>query len=580
MLNIEQVALKVDSLRRKNTARDERMANVLEVRRGNMAEISPELFPEGTSKAMVANFIDVAARDVAEVLAPLPSFNCISKNNSDRAKKNADTRTLIVNNYVETSRLQTLMYTGADYYGTYGFLPIVVEADPEARLPKLRIDNPLGAYPEFDRFRKLVSYTKRYMKTIGELVVEFPEYSDRIMGNRDYDEVNYNTALEMIRYEDKEQITLYLPQRNNLVLRKTENPMGEVMVRIAQRPGIDDEPRGQFDDVLWVQIARARFAYLAMDAAEKSVNAPLAVPNDVQEFAFGPDAVLRTSQPQNIRKVGLDLPPAVFTEAALLQQEMRVGSRYPEGRTGSVNASVITGQGLQALLGSFDTQVKTGQQILADAFEDVLALALRMDEKLFSGEKSVHGVRNGSPYELTYDPRKDIKGDYTVQVRYGLMAGLDPSRALIFSLQALGADLVSRDFVMRELPWSMNVVGEQQSIDIQRMRDNLNASMAAIAQAIPQMVAQGQDPADLATKMAEIIKQRQKGVAIEEAVSEVFAPKAPPTPQVASGGMTAPVEPPVPSAPVAATPEVPPQQGGGEQQLPPDLMGLLNQLGG
>ena len=580
MLNIEQVALKVEALKRKSTARDERMGNVLEVRRGNMASISPELFPEGTSKAMVANFVDVAARDVAEVLAPLPSFNCMSKNNSDKAKKNSEIRTLIINNYVETSRLQTQLYTGADYYGTYGFLPIVVEADADARLPKIRIDNPLGAYPEFDRFRKLVSYTKRYLKSIGELIVEFPEYSDRIMARQDYDEVNYNTTLEMIRYEDRNQIILYLPQRNNLILRKTENPMGEVMVVIAQRPGIDDEPRGQFDDVLWVQIARARFAYLAMDAAEKSVNAPLAVPNDVQEFAFGPDSVLRTSQPQNIRKVGLDLPPAVFTEAALLQQEMRVGSRYPEGRTGTVNASVITGQGLQALLGSFDTQVKTGQQILADAFEDVLALALRLDEKLFSGEKSVHGVRNGSPYEITYDPSKDIKGDYTVQVRYGLMAGLDPSRALIFSLQALGADLVSRDFVMRELPWSMNVVSEQESIDVQRMRDNLNASMASLAQAIPQMVAQGQDPADLAMKMAEVIKARQKGVAIEEAVSTVFAPKPPPeAPQVASGGMNAPVEPPVPSAPVAS-PEAPPQGAAPQGQPPAGLMEIISQLGG
>ncbi len=40
--------------------------------------------------------------------------------------------------------------------------------------------------------------------------------------------------------------------------------------------------------------------------------------------------------------------------------------------------------------------------------------------------------------------------DYTVEVRYGLMAGLDPSRALIFSLQAMGGDLVSREFVMSE----------------------------------------------------------------------------------------------------------------------------------
>jgi hypothetical protein len=355
--------------------------------------------------------------------------------------------------------------------------------------------------------------------------------------------------------------------------------MGEVMVRVAMRPGIDNEPRGQFDDVLWVQIARARFAQLAMDAAEKSINAPLAVPNDVQEFAFGPDAVLRTAQPQNIRRVGLEVPPAAFQEAEILQREMRLGARYPEGRSGVINASVVTGQGVQALLGAFDTQVKTGQQILSDVFEDVIELCLKMDERLFAGEKKVAATSGGARFEVSYDPSRDIRGDYTVQVRYGLMSGLDPSRALIFSLQALGADLVSRDFVMRELPWSMNVGGEQQSIDVQRMRDNLNASVASLAQAIPQFAAQGQDPSQLVNNIAEVIKERQKGTNIEDAVQKVFAPE--PAPQVPPAEMTAPGEQPVPVAPVEAPPGGPsptaPEQAL-QMQGQMDIQALLGQL--
>jgi hypothetical protein len=579
--NITRIAAKVEALKRRNASRDARMADILEVRRGNLVNVFPEMFPEGATKAMIANFVDVAARDVSEVLAPLPSFNCTSTLNSDRAKKFADTKTLIANNYIQHARLQTQMYTGADWYGTYGFLPIVVEADTESNLPRIRVENPLGSYPEFDRYNRVVSFTKRYIKTIAELIIEFPEFEREILNGYKLDEIDLYSELEMIRYEDKNVILLYLPTRGNLVLTSTENPMGEVMVRVAMRPGIDSEPRGQFDDVLWVQIARARFAQLAMDAAEKSINAPLAVPNDLQEFAFGPDAVLRTAQPQNIRRVGLEVPPAAFTEAALLQQEMRMGARYPEGRSGTIDASIITGQGVQALLGAFDTQVKTGQQILTDTFEDVMSLCFKMDEKLFAGPKKINTVSNGAKYELEYDSRRDIKGDYSIQVRYGLMSGLDPSRALIFSLQALGADLISRDFVMRELPWSMNVTGEQQQIDVQRMRDNLNASMAGLANAIPEMVAQGQDPSELAMKMAEVIKERQKGTQIEEAVTKVFAPTPAPTstaPQVASGvPPMAPVEPSVPTAPVAAAPEAP--QTGQPQQPPAGLQELLSQLG-
>jgi hypothetical protein len=581
-LNISQIANKVEALKRRNQDRDSRMSDILEVRRGNLTYVFPDMFPEGSSKAMIANFVDVAARDVSEVLAPLPSINCsTTKNNSDRARKAADVRTLIANNYIQFSRLQTQMYQGADWYGTYGFLPIVVEPDSEFNLPRIRVDNPQGSYPEFDRHNKLISYTKRYKKTIAELISDFPEYDRKIMG-RDPEDVDYYSELELIRYEDAEQIVLFLPNRQNLVLNSTPNPMGEVMVRIAMRPSIDNQPRGQFDDVLWVQIARARFAQLAMDAAEKSINAPLAVPNDVQEFAFGPDAILRTAQPQNIRRVGLEVPPAAFAEAEILQREMRLGARYPEGRSGVIDASVITGQGVQALLGAFDTQVKTGQQILADVFEDVIQLCFKMDEKLFPGSKKITATTSGTKHELNYNSRVDINGDYSIEIRYGLMSGLDPSRALIFSLQALGAELISRDFVMRELPWSMNVSGEQEQIDVQKMRDNLNASISAMAQAIPQMTMQGQDPSTIVMKIAEVIKERQKGTSIEDAVEKAFAPE-PPKVAPAEETTAAPVEQSVPSAPVEAPPGAPTSEQGEaevaqQQQSPPNIEQVLGQL--
>jgi len=572
-LNVQQIADKVEALKRRYSDRDVRMANVLSVRRGEIQSVFPDFFPEGMPAPMVANFIDIAARDLAEVLAPLPSFNCSTINvTSDRAKAQADKRTMVVNNYVQTSRLQTQMYTGADWYLTYGFLPIVVEVDVENNQPRIRVDNPLGAYPEFDRFGRVVSYTRRYYKTLAELVVEFPEYERQLVGPHGRENVDMYAMIEMVRYEDADQIILFVPSKDNLPLRVTPNPVGEIMVRVAKRPSIDDDMRGQFDDVVWVQLARARFALLGLEAAEKSVQAPLALPNDVQELAFGPDAVLRSQNPQQIRRVGLDLPTAAFTEQAVLQQEMRLGSRYPEGRTGNIDASIITGQGVQALLGAFDSQIKAGQQILAQTFEDVLSLCLRIDEKLFSYEKTVRGYNDGAPYELKYNPAKDIKGDYTVEVRYGLMAGLDPSRALIFSLQALGGDLVSREFVMKELPWSVNVSKEQERIDIQRMRDNLNRAIEASAQALPQLIASGQNPSKLILQLSQIIDARKNGTSIEEAAKEIFA-EPEPTPVEESPEQVA-AQPSPPGAPSPSTGASSPPQGA------PDIASILGQLAG
>lgn len=593
MLSIEQITGKVLSLQDRYSARDQRMRDIAAVRRGNMESVAPEMFPEGISKPMIANFVDVVARDLAETLAPLPSFNCSTVNStSDSARKAADKRSMIANNYVQNSGLQTQMYTGADWIFTYAYMPIVVEPDFEARMPRIRIENPMGAYPEYDRYGKCVSYTKRYLKTIRELIVDFPEYETRILGKLGYQNQDLNTELDVMHYQDKDQIVMFLPQRDSLVLRKAKNPLGKLAVVVPRRPGIDvDDPRGQFDDVLWVQIARARFSLLAMEAAEKSVQAPIVVPQDLQEFAFGPDAVLRTNNPAGVRRVGLELPTGAFTEQQILETEMRMGSRYPEGRSGNIDASVVTGSGVQALMGGFDSQIKGMQMIISEALEEVLALCFEMDEKLFPGEKKQRGTFNGAPYEFKYDSSKDINGDYTIQVRYGLMAGLDPSRALIFSLQALQANLVSRDFIMRELPWSMNVSGEQERIDIERMRDSLSASLSSLAQAIPQMAMQGQDPSGIVEQIAKIIELRRKGVAIEEAVVKVFEkpepetkPEEPETPaqmtpeqlvMQSMGQGAAPVEEPTPPTEEQAPPAGP--TGG---QPPVDLAGILAQLGG
>ncbi len=134
--------------------------------------------------------------------------------------------------------------------------------------------------------------------------------------------------------------------------------------------------RGQFDDVLGIQLLRNRFALLAMEATEKAVQSPLIVPDDVNEFQFGGDGVIRTKNPAGVRRVELPVSGSLFNEQAVLQNELRMGTRYPESRTGNLDASIITGQGVQALMGGFDTQVKSAQAILASTLKTVILLLL------------------------------------------------------------------------------------------------------------------------------------------------------------------------------------------------------------
>jgi len=528
MLSIEQITARVENLRERAAERDSRQQDVLAVRKGQIATVYPDFFPEGVDANVVANFIDIVARDLSEVMAPLPSVNCSAANQAnDRARKFADTRTRIANNYFNHSDLQVQMYTGADMYITFGFVPFIVELDDEAGLPRIRIENPVGAYPEFDRYGRCIAFAKRYYMAVGELAGQFPEYAHILLGREMY-KSDMNSQIEIVRYYDDDQSVLYVPERNNLILSQAKNPIGRMMVVVARRPSVDGEMRGQFDDVLGIQLLRNRFALLAMEAAEKSVQSPIVLPADVNELEMGGDAVIRTANPAGVRRVDLNIPPGAFTEQTLLLQELRTGTRYPEGRTGNIDASIITGQGVQALMGGFDTQVKSAQAIFAASLRDVISVCFEVDEKFFDYEKTIRGVDAGSPYQITYKPSKDIKKDYSADVRYGMLAGLNPAQGLIFMLQALGGGLISTDLAMRELPFGINVTQEQEKIEIEQMRKSLVQSLQAYTQAIPQMAVQGGDPSSVIKQIADVIKARQKGVAIEDAVEEVFAPELPP----------------------------------------------------
>ncbi len=137
-------------------------------------------------------------------------------------------------------------------------------------------------------------------------------------------------------------------------------------------------------------------------------------------------------------------------------------------------------------------------------------------------------------------------------------------------LQALGGKLISKDMAMRELPFSVNVSEEVEKIEIEDMRTALLASLQAYTQAIPQIAASGGDPSQIVSKIAQVIKARQKGQAIEDAIEEIF----PAQQQVPPAGAPMVEQPsPAPAAPAGGA--LPPEM---EQGGAPDIMSLLSSL--
>lgn len=585
MLSKSEIFSKVTKLRYAARARDQRQKDVRDVRSNDVDTIVPGLMPDAFPKPIVANLINTVCQDYAEQIGAMPSINCTSGViTSAAAKKFSSKRTKIAHFWVQDSKLPAgKQVEFCDSYMSYGMGVYCVEPDFEKMQPVIRVENPIGVYPEWDVFNRLRSYTKVWTEEAVHLVAKYPGLLRMMQGNNGANDSTWESReITVAKYCDADQFLMYLPDVNQYILESMPNPMGRVMVSIAVRPGYDREIRGAFDDAIWVQLAKGRMAMLGLEGVEKSVRATLAVPRDVQKMTFGDDAIVRTDNPDKIRYVAPDMPQYAMQEGQLLEQELLKSTRYNEARTGNIDANIITGKGVQALMGSFNTVITTGQQVVSEALRCAIEMAFDMDEKLWPNtKKTIRGMVNGTPFEEDYIPSKDIKGVHTVDVTYGFAAGQDPARAIVALLQLRGDQLVSRDFVQRQLPMDIDIVQLQTQIDNEQMTDALKQGVMAYVQQIGAVASQGGDVTTLLTEVADIIKKREKGTPLHEAVLEAFTPKTAPVQQAPGmpgepgpgGGAGGPGRGP------GGIPGLPPGVAPGQQGMAPggrpDLMTLL-----
>lgn len=575
---------RVMALKARYALSDARAAEIQSVRRGDFEAIAPDLFNDQFRRPIVANAIDTAARDFAAMLAPLPSFNCSAASMlNEKARAFADKRTKIVRHIIQSSDLDLQMADrGADSYNSFGMLVLCAEPDWDEKTIYLRVESAIGAYPVWNSRGETTEFARVYYRDWFSICADYPELnslrSEYPMG------VMANNQVQVVKYVSSTRAMEYLPQMGNTPLADVANPFGECWYHVAKRPNPEENGiKGAYDDVVWIQLARHRIQMLLMEGIDKSVRAPIVVPPDVDDLSLGPDGIIHTQGgAASVGRARLDMPAQAFGAVDQLKAEQQVGSMSSEARSGQTDASQITGRGLDALAGAFNTQVAVGQTVFKSAFRCILRKALMMDEKIFPDvEKEIRGNDAGVPYSVKYIPRRDIAGDYTVDVSYGFASGLDPNRALVFLLQADGAGLVSKDYVRRSLPIDLNAAEEEKKIIVEQARQGLVLGITALAQSIPQIAASGGDPSPIIFQQAQLIQLLQAGMTVEDAAAKALAP--PPAPEQPAGPLDAGTATPEGSGPAGVPP--PPGMQGEAPTLPggvqgrPDLNMLTAALG-
>jgi len=141
----------------------------------------------------------------------------------------------------------------------------------------------------------------------------------------------------------------------------------------------------------------------------------------------------------------------------------------------------------------------------------------------------------------------------------------------VWGLQALGANLISKSFLRRNLPVNMNVSEEEKVIDVEKLREAALMSVQSYAQTLPEIAASGQDPTQVIKVIGDLIESRKKGTPIEKAIETAFAPEEPaPTDspnQMPEDPMAAMSQMMDPGTPLGGGPSSPPQPQGLQQLL-------------
>jgi hypothetical protein len=523
---LADIFAKCQSLVQHYARRDRETYTVRAIRRGDFEAVAPGSFSEDFPAPIIANQIDTMARDMSATLSPLPSFNCLpSSILNDRSKLFAEKRTKIASHYVRSSSLQAQMPDAVDSYNGYGMFVGEVRPDFKCKTPKIKMLDGGLAYPTWDEDFNTREILLVSFMSDRQLQAYYPDVVRQI---REKNNGQSQERIKIHRFQDKDWNVVYLPDYGNLVLDKTPNKLGRCTYVAVPRPMGEDWfsiPRGAYADLVWPQLAANEFRMLGLEAVDKSVRAPIVVPTDVADVPFGPDATIHTNNPQGVGRLKIDVPQGAFQATELLEQDIRQGGMSPGSRSGNVNASVITGRGIDALSEGYSQQVAMSQSRIGFGLQLLIELCFEMDEKYWPEEvKEIRGQSLDSPGKDTYVPSRHIKGDYSVVVDYGFLLGLDANRALVFILQAQAAGLLSNDTAARNLPIKLNLAEEQNRIQLEKSREALLQATMAYSQAIPQMLSNGQDPSQAVASLAAIVRGISAGGAIEDVIASVFAP--------------------------------------------------------
>lgn len=481
MIDLEHLPSIFQQWRARHLDRDTRYSIMDAVVRGDFEEVDPDE-QEVTSRS--PNLIQVAIEDVAESAALVPTIRAQPLKEGPRAKKTAGLMEQIGASWFEANEIDFMIPRLVMDAQTYGMMVVGIHPDEEQGTLLWERRDPRTCYPEpgwrpGDTVQRVFFSREIYFSQLPlEYQVKMIEHWDDQMGetmNELRGPHNENLKVVLVDWYDQDHWALVAmwqtsrgllqsPREGYIPVLLEEAPHvvpGLCPVVMETRLTIDNNIRGQYDQVVDMLLGHIRLMALAFDYSDQSVYSDIWVRDLIGEMPYGGGAFIELGPQGAIGRV----PPAVSSmnvmqDLQVLTDGIHTGGRWPRSRPGEIDQSIASAKFLEASAGMMNTAIRTYHLLLKRMFRKLLNVSFKIDKALPGSRRAV-GVLRNQMFVEQYEPDDIDTENVKVRVEYGLGMGKTPSESAVIHIQYNEMGAISKAFVQENI--DLDDVGREQA---------------------------------------------------------------------------------------------------------------------
>lgn len=559
MIALNQIPSLFEAFQKRWSERDDRVLLMDEVVRGDWAAIGPD---DEQLENRSPNLVQVALEDTAESASMLPTVRVTPAGPTDADKEHGAAMERMAMSYLDRSQFELLAIKSLMDLAGFGFMPWVINYDHESGGPIIEWRDPRTCYPEpgwrtMDSVRTCMFARNLYVRQLPKAWQDElnTHWKDNQPTGRYSATPFFDREITLVEVYEEDFITvaaMYQSSPNQgmsggvnmtpVLLDRCATPGGICPVVIGQRITLDNEPRGQFDQVIDVLKAHIRLMALVLDYADQAVYSDIWVKDLVGQMNIGGGSYIQLGPQGAIGRVAPAVSSlAVQQELDSLVNNIHLGGRWPKSRPGEIDQAIASAKFIEATAGMMNTVIRTYHLIMKRALEQALRICFKQDLAL-GKNRQVAGVLRNQQF-VARRMKSDIDLGAQVHVDYGIGLGRDPQTTMVLGIQGMQTGIWSTEFVQEHFDGITDVKKEQERLDVQKLKDMAFAQVLQGLQGgtIPQRalvdIAKARENGeDIFSLFEKYIVKGQEEIAAQQIPSGLGGPPQMPGAQPGGGG--------------------------------------------